>query len=1695
MPDRKSPRRKKNDDIARKAVHRTGGPSVDPHVAKAEEPGGNGNGNGDGDGAGTAPLVPLDAQGQAAEEPDRLAAPVGDEGQPRLPFVVVGVGASAGGLEAFTEFLVGLPADTGMAFVLIVHLPPERDTLLPELLQRRTSMPVVQVEDGMPVQPNHVYVIRPGRTLTIHGGALHLTEPLDARGHNRPVDDFFRSLAEEQRQRAVAVILSGMGSNGSAGAQSIKAVGGVCIAQDPDSALFPSMPRHLIDTGNADYILRPRAMPETLIKFANHPYARAEYAEDTATTLAREQALFAEVLAVLRTRTRQDFGGYKRPTVYRRLQRRMGLNQVNELSTYVHLLRSNVGEVQALADDLLIHVTGFFRDPAAWESLSVRVIEPLVKERDLEHPIRCWVTACSSGEEAYTLAMLIAEAMDVANKQIDVKIFATDMAERSLAHARAGMYPLGIEAEVTPERLERFFERDEAMYRVKKPLRDMVVFAPQNVLQDPPFSRLDIATCRNLLIYLEPEVQRRVLSLIHFGLRDGGTLLLGTSETIGGVDGLFEVIDKKWRVYRRVGSARRAGFDFPAARLFTMPSAGRGATPDAGPFLPQRLSIAQQTERALLHRYTPAAVTVDRELRIVYFHGKTEPFIAQPPGEPTRELLAMCRDGVRAAVRMALAAATESGGIGHARDGTIQTDAGPRRVWISVAPLDAKGTAGISPGYTIVSFEERTEAESFIMPEGMTGESGDVMRLSEELMRIREELHSTIEELQSSNEELKASNEEVMSINEELQSSNEELETSKEELQSLNEELSTVNSQLQAKNDELQETGSDLNSLLASTEIAVVFLDPRMRIRRFTPAVKELLELISSDIGRPLSDLARKFEDKSLIDDAKGVLKTLVPSEAEVRAHSGTSQEKWYERRITPYRTSDDHIDGVVITFVDITKRKLADQEVSKAREYAEAIVETLHEPLLVLNPDLTVRSANAAFYDQFKVKKSETHGRKIYDLGNGQWDIPELRIALEKVLPSDHAFNDYRVDHQFNGLGRRVMLLNGRRLDHVQLILLGIRDITAQQDVELAMRSRETEFRAMVDLVPDLLWRDDLDGENSWFSKRWCDYTGQTSEQAGGYGWLDVVHPDDRERSRKLFTEAVKKGEPVRAEHRIRRASDGMYRWFLAQAVPVRDASGQITMWFGSATDIHDQRTAMEALGEGEERFRLVVEGTRDFAMIMLDPAGIITAWNVGAERLIGYGSAEAIGEPGAIFFVPEDRAIGAPVDEMATARAVGTATDERWHLRKDGTRFWGSGVLSALRHADGTLRGYVKVMRDETARKGAEDALLAAKAAAELANRMKDEFLATLSHELRTPLSAILIWSKILQRQSSDNPVFAEALEAITRSADEQKQLIDDLLDTARITSGKLRLEMRVTDLSPLVRTSVDAIIPTAEAKGVAVASQIGADVGAVRVDPDRIRQVLWNLLTNAVKFTPSGGRIDVSLSRRGREVEIRVADSGKGIEADFLTQVFEPFRQAESSTTRAHGGLGLGLAICRQLVEQHGGTIAAESSGPNGGATFIVRLPLPVVRGNLIRGASAAGSSAARSDGSTLDGLHVLLVEDDADSRKALLMFLSNAKAQVIAVESAAAAVGAFEQSRPDLLVSDIGMPDEDGFSLIGRLRAIEKARGWARVPAAALTAFAHDDDRAKAIAAGFDRHIGKPIDPEQLVFILTELIAGQ
>lgn len=943
---------------------------------------------------------------------------------------------SAGGLEVATEFLNAMPPDSGMGFVIVQHLEPTRKSLLAELLGKQTSMPVVEVADGMKVEPDHVYVIVPAQTLLIEDGVLRLSEPAEPRGQRHPIDRFFTALAEDQTTKSIAIVLSGAGSNGTAGIQDIKLSGGMCIAQDPETAKFDSMPRHAIDSGAVDYVLAPAAMPAAMVRYARSPYIDGD---DTPETIAeKSRSSFDDVLTLIRARAGHDFRQYKRSTLTRRTHRRMGLAGIESLDAYLERLRDDPAELNALARDMMINVTGFFRDPEAWEALDREVIAPLVAKAETDQAIRAWVPACSTGEESYTIAMQLAERAEAAGKSLGVKIFATDLAENNLAGARKGAYPASMVESLSPERLERFFDKTGEIYRVKPEIRETVVFAPQNLLTDPPYSKMDLVSCRNLLIYLEPEAQERVLSLTHFALKEGGYLFLGNAESVGQRNHLFATVSKRWRIYKRIDGSRGQAIDFP-----TWPSVASPAKKHDAPML------ADIAVKALAERFGPASVVIDRHFRIHHFHGATEDYLVLPPGPPTLDLMAMARNGLGLTIRRAVKKAVEDGGAvtlsaNQAKTGSVEVTACPLGGWD-----DGNGLLMVSFAPAGKDFGARTPARTARKPANRAPERD----YEEELREARDELQAIVEEYETANEELKAANEEATSVNEELQATNEELESSKEELQSLNEELNAVNAELERKVAELDEAGDDLRNLLAGNDIATIFLDERLRIKWFTPAVTALFDVIDTDVGRPLANLAQKFTDGDLVGKAKAAIDKLAHSEDEVQTENG----KCFSLRIMPYRTRDNRIAGAVASFIDVTELKETQAEIAAARDYSEAIVRTVRYPLLVLTGDLRVVSANPAFYKMFEMRPADTEGKKFFEINNRQWDVPQLRELLLQILPTRGEVNDFEVQHDFPKLGKRIIRNNAHRIPgsggRDNLILLAKEDITEQKD---AARHRE---------------------------------------------------------------------------------------------------------------------------------------------------------------------------------------------------------------------------------------------------------------------------------------------------------------------------------------------------------------------------------------------------------------------------------------------------------------------------------------------------------------------------------------------------------------------------------------------------------------------------------------------------------------
>ena len=829
-------------------------------------------------------------------------------------FPIVGIGASAGGLEALEQFMGGVPKDCGMAFVIVQHLDPDHKGIMPELLQRITKMKVRQVRDRMPVEPDCVYVIPPNRDMSILHGVLYLLEPTARRGLRLPIDFFLRSLADDQQGNSIGVILSGMGSDGTLGLRAIKEKAGLALAQEPGSAKFDGMPHSVIEAGLDDIVAPANELPGKIVAYLKH----APLVKTGAATVVddKTQSSLDKVVILLRSRTGNDFSLYKKSTLYRRIERRMGIHQIGKINLYVRYLRENPNELDLLFKELLIGVTNFFRDADVWEKLRTEIIPALLKNRRAGQALRAWVPGCSTGEEAYSLAIVFKEALETLKVKngFSLQVFATDLDRDAIDKARAGVFPANIAADVSTERLDRFFTKEENQYRVSKEIREMVIFAPQNVIMDPPFTKLDILTCRNLLIYLSAELQKKLLPLFHYSLNPGGVLLLGSAETIGNFTDRFAPLDSRLKLYQRWESALSVTpVEFPSA-FVAMP---KTATENVAMGKPPA-NLESLAEQLILQRYSPAAVLVNAQGDILYISTRTGKYLEPPVGKANLNIFAMAREGLRHELSGAFSKALRQKADVTIHNLKVGTNGGTQVVDLTVQPLSSPEALS---GMALIVFSDVAslpQQKKSGRAKSAPVDASRVAELEEEAQRLREELHSTREEMQSSHEELKSANEELQSTNEELQSTNEELTTSKEEMQSLNEELQTVNAELQSKLDDLSRANNDMTNLLNSTEIATVFLDGKLNVRRFTEPATKIIKLIPGDVGRPLSDLVTDLDYTDLSNDAQDVLRTLVFSEKQVATRDG----RWFTVRIMPYRTTDNVIDGLVITFIDISAAK-----------------------------------------------------------------------------------------------------------------------------------------------------------------------------------------------------------------------------------------------------------------------------------------------------------------------------------------------------------------------------------------------------------------------------------------------------------------------------------------------------------------------------------------------------------------------------------------------------------------------------------------------------------------------------------------------------------------------------------------------------------------------------------------------------
>lgn len=1359
------------------------------------------------------------------------------------------LGASAGGLAALKIFFSHVRNDLGLAYIVVVHLAPEHPSALSEILAAQTTMSVMQIEDTVELRPNCVYVIPPNRELVVEGDNVIARSFRGSKGRHSPIDMLFQSIAAG-RSHGIAVLLSGSGSDGTVGARAVKEAGGVIFAQDPTEAEYEMMPESAIATGVVDFVAPVADLTERIAEVARSKIAlREESAEDV------EQQI-RQIIALLRRRTGHDFSSYKRPTIMRRLSRRMQVVRQESFANYYQFLQNHKDEVSDLFSELLISVTSFFRDPEAFAVVSEKVIKPLFDRLDDEASIRAWVIGCATGEEAYSLAILLLEEAARRCAHPTIQIFASDIDDLALTMAREGRYPRSIEADVSEERLRRFFIQDDAHYRVKKELRDLILFAEHSALKDPPFIKLDLISCRNLLIYLQRELQRQLCGLFHYALNPHGYIFLGSAETIDANQGLFVPVDRDARIYAATGSAARVApnlaqltSDFRSIEHRPIQSAQTESTISVG-----------HAHAAALESSAPPSVLVDGSLKILHLSPSAGNFFRPLEGPFSVELPDQVRPELRVDLKLALQRAFEKGETSLSVPIPVAFNGAAHLVALHVRPSKS-GDHQTTTDKALVFFVDLGVAPPVEeTPKIEKGDRGEVKRLRQELTAAQDRLSASRKEHEQATQDLRAANEELQSINEEYRSTAEELETSKEELQSINEELQTVNSELKHKLEAISTAHNDLENLVEATEIGTLFLDPDFKIRFFTPKIRDYFNIGAPDIGRVLSDFRYRLVYDDLEQDVGNVLRTLIPINKVVK----TTDERSLSIQIRPYRTQDNQIQGVVVTFTDITKLKLAEERLS-----AELLAMELLQAL----------------------------STKVMESSQIEQPLENILDAIIKLIDAD--------------------------CGSIQLY-----DETNQVLRLIAHR---------------------------------------------GFEKSSVAH------------------------------------------------YSTVNVSFGDAYGVDLAKCERVAFDDIEKQ-----------------PA---FAPNLNEARAAGY---RAI--------------VSAPLCSIA-GKLVGLLAvhfREPHHFTEDELRLVD---ICARRAADAiSVHLLQQQLKD--------------------ADRRKDEFLAMLAHELRNPLTPIQNALNVLKDRRLPAEDVERLYSVIQRQESHLIRLVDDLLDIARITRGKIELRRNPMDLREAIRQAVESNMSQLEAKAQKIAVLLPETALTVDGDFVRLSQVFSNLIHNSSKFTQSEGHIDVSAEREGDDASVIVRDNGRGFSKNSLTLAFELFNQGDEIAGGGQGGIGVGLALARGLVELHGGTIAAFSEGLGKGSEIRVRLPLTLT-GSVVAPQPTPESSSHVAVG------RVLIVDDQQDVAESLAMLIRSFDIEVKTAPDGTSALETLAAFSPDLVITDIGLPGMDGFELATQVRKLAQGKNIVLV---ALSGWGQEEVRQRAVKAGFDHFFVKPIDIKNLESLL-------
>ena len=1600
---------------------------------------------------------------------------------------VIGIGASAGGLEALSQFVSHLPKSFAGTVVIAQHLAPHSKSMLVELLARHASRPIVSAQDHVKLKPGTIYVVPPNFDIDLIDGHMELTVAGEETRPKPSVDTFFMSLARAYGPRSVGIILSGTGSDGSEGIRAIKSAGGITLAQDDRSAKYDGMPKSAVDTGSVDSILPPESIAENLLQILEDHEARIRSKGFDAKGLE-------EVFDLIREKTGSDFRQYKPSTIQRRTAKRMGELGMKSLREYIDLLKATPGEVTELSSELLISVTSFFRDPDVFEALTNR-LAGIIEAKASGQEVRVWVAGCATGEEAYSIAMITLDLLDRMKKTLLVKIFATDLDHDAILEARTGIYG-GKDVESIPRYFRgKFLEpRDGGRFEMVKRIRDACVFARQDLIQNPPFVKLDMISCRNVMIYFEAPLQARILETFHYALAPSGLLLLGKSEAVGATTGLFETLDRKTKLFEKLNVPSK--MHSPTRMIKTTPveiEPFNRRRQDVGP------SLSEIAALKLLKAYGISGAIVDEDANVIQIVGDVSAYLGFHTSQADLRLPNLLPKGVGIEIPILIRKAAKDGETYRSR--THRVGKGPKAIayTISVRPLYEADGPPAKPLF-VVNFEPKKTKEISASAQTLPVESEYPTRLSElehELYVTREHLQTVIEELGVSNEELQSLNEELSSTNEELQASNEELETTNEELQSSNEELTTVNEELSIKSTELRQVNTALENIQNSIGSPLVVVDEYMRVVRYNAGALKIFTLSSADIGRELNRVSTICELPDFEKLMATAIQKGVPSEG-ICENASTV----YQMRVLPSFDEAKRIIGAVLIFFDNTDLIRTKERLVISEQRVRAIIDST--PALLCLKDTLGRYllVNESFRNFFNVKEAELAGKTDREVFNEklatQFRDGDLEVFLRRKSVRQEEKITLPDGKQKTFMVSRFPLMDNTGSSPYAVGTIAF-DISGQVEIQDKLKESEMRYRAIAEDQAVFVCRHRPDMTLTYANNIFANYFGSMIEMGEGRKFDAIINDTERSQIQKEIRSISLDRPVIQYEHRVLRfgTEERWVRWIHRG---IFDSSGQVIDYQAVGFDVTDYRNATDQLLQKEAIFTGIFNNANDFITIFrVLPNGelVLESLNRTAERSLGFAYAQLIGRRLRDFLNPER------ADEIVERylRVLNTMKPDVFdeELQAPGGIKHFSTTVVPIPGPEGKPERVAALSRDVSSYKNIERDLRKAKDVAEIANRAKSDFLASMSHELRTPLNVVLGLSQLLEDTSLDSEQQGY-VRSIHRSGRVLLALIEDVLDISKIEAGKIRLETIPFSIQEMVEEVVDLFAAQASEKNLRLSFNISELANKTVIgDPSRLRQVLVNFVGNAIKFTDQGGvdvLVDVESESGGTPMfHFRVLDTGIGIRPEDHGKVFQKFSQVHSGNSRRYGGTGLGLVISRHLVELMNGATGFTSE-PGRGSTFWMKVPLPIsarlerpARKPLALSDAKSPSLAVVTKGSEGPGaqavgrkLQVLAIDDNRDSQNVIKLLLKRMGHDPIAASSGAEAIDLLQKHKFDVVLMDVQMPEMDGYEATRRIRAMEGE--LSKVPIIALTANALSGDAEKCLKAGMDAYLTKPVRIESL-----------